>query len=176
MTGAFPAAYGNRLSGVFDMKSSKPSLTDRRRTSLAISLMNARFLSEGYFNNQKGRWLFAARRGYLDLLLGITDEGDDTAELSPVYYNISGKLAYEVNEKHEVSASVLWADDDLDIAEDLDYAEDQDTFNTGYGNGYAWLTWRANLHARQVKDNFAYKRQLPFNVVINHYAYSKKSV
>ena len=146
MTGSFPAAYGNRLSGVFDMKSAKPSFTDRRRTSLAISLMNARFLSEGYFSNQRGHWLFAARRGYLDLLLRITEEGDDTSELSPVYYDISGKLAYELNEKHAVSASVLWADDDLDVAADLDFAEGQDTFNTGYGNGYAWLTWKAKFH------------------------------
>ena len=141
MTGAFPAAYGNRLSGVFDMKSARPSFTDRRRTSLAISVMNARFLSEGYFNNQRGHWLFVARRGYLDLVLGLTGASDET-ELSPVYYDVSGKLAYDLNEKHTVSASVLWADDDLDVVEDEDIAK------TGYGNGYAWLTWRANFHSK----------------------------
>ena len=138
MTGAFPAEYGDRLSGVFDMKSAKPSV-GLRRTSLAISFMNTRFLSEGYFNDQKGHWLVAARRGYLDLVLKLIGEDEN---ISPTYYDISGKIAYDLNAKHSLSGHMLWAEDDLDLV------EDEDTTNTGYGNGYTWLTWRANLHPK----------------------------
>ena len=137
MTGAFPAAYGNRLSGVFDIDFARPSFVDRRRTSLALSFMNARFLTEGYFDNQRGYWLFAARRGYLDLILQLAAEED--VNLSPIYYDVSGKLSYDLNQKHKLSASVLWADDDLDIV------EEPDVLNTGYGNGYTWVTWEANI-------------------------------
>lgn len=68
ITGGFPAEFGNRLSGVFDITSAAPNAA-RRRTSLGISFLNARFMSEGTFAGDQGQWLFSARRGYLDLVM-----------------------------------------------------------------------------------------------------------
>src|SRR5690606_25915151 len=58
MTGAFPAEYGDRMSGVFSIASATPA---RQRTSVGISFMNMRFLSEGRFAEGNGEWLVLAR-------------------------------------------------------------------------------------------------------------------
>ncbi len=137
LTGGFPAEYGNRMSGVFNMKSTRAA-SGRRRTSLGISLMNARFLSEGTFFDNKGFWLVSARRGYLDIVLDLMKEKEP---LSPKYYDVLGKIEYRLNDKHTLSFNVLHADDKLDYVED-----DEDEDNTSYGNSYGWLTLNSVLN------------------------------
>ncbi|UCD38199.1 MAG: TonB-dependent receptor, partial [Fidelibacterota bacterium] len=73
MTGAFPAEYGNRLSGVFNLKTISPR-PNSSRTSLAISFLNARVLTENSFAKGRGRWMLLARRGYIDLLLKVAGQ------------------------------------------------------------------------------------------------------
>ncbi len=138
LTGAFPAEYGDRLSGVFDIKTVTTSL-GKRRTSAALSFMNARFLSEGSFAKGKGQWLLLARRGYIDLVLKIASPDDD---LSPVYYDVLSKLQYQFNSNHSLGIHFLRADDDLEVI------EEEDTADTGYGSTYGWLTWYANFTSK----------------------------
>jgi len=138
ITGAFPAQYGDRLSGVFNIKTANPSF-GKRRTSVALSFMNARFLSEGGFAGGKGQWLFLARRGYIDVILKLTGEDDN---LSPFYYDILSKVQYHLNKKHSLSFNVLRSDDDLE------FIEDEDTVTTSYGSSYGWLTWWASFHPK----------------------------
>ncbi|MBT5531969.1 TonB-dependent receptor plug domain-containing protein, partial [Candidatus Poribacteria bacterium] len=137
MTGAFPARFGDRLSGVLDMTSSTPS-QDGGRTSLGLSMTNARLLSEGRLKDGRGHWLFVARRGYLDLVLGITDASPQV-DLRPVYYDTYGKIAFQVGESQSMSAHALWAADTMTIV------DDEDTVDNSYGNGYGWLTWAADV-------------------------------
>ncbi len=137
ITGAFPAEYGDKLSGVFNIKTTSPSL-ERRRTSAALSFMNVRFLSEGSFVKGKGQWLVLARRGYIDLVLKLIGENDN---LSPFYYDVLSKFQYQFNSKQALAFHVLKADDDLDF-------EEGDRATTGYGNTYGWLTWYANWHPK----------------------------
>ena len=83
ITGAFPAEYGNKLSGVFNMKTRTPVL-DKPRTSIALSFLNTRFLSEGNFNKGKGSWQLLARRGYIDYILKLTGDEDNTKPIFPI--------------------------------------------------------------------------------------------
>ncbi len=136
MTGAYSAEYGDRLSGVFNIATATPA---RQRTSVGISFMNARFLSEGRFAEGNGEWLLLARRGYLDLVMRLTG-GDD--EFSPTYYDVLGKVKYRLNPNHSLSLHILHADDALD------FSEDDDVFKSGYGNSYGWVTWDAVLSPR----------------------------
>lgn len=137
MAGPFPARFGDRLSGVFDMTSATPP-ADGPRTSLGLSMTNARLLSEGQFDDGRGQWLFVARRGYLDLVLDITDASPDV-DLRPVYYDTYAKVARRLGDQHTVSAHALWAADTMTLA------GDEDTVDNSYGNGYAWLTWTADV-------------------------------
>ncbi len=131
MTGGFSAEFGDRLSGVFNIKSTRAT-PNESRTSLGLSFMNARIMSAGTFAENKGAWLVSARRGYLDLVLDLMGEEDPPR---PVYYDFLSKVEYQLDAKHTLSVNFLRAGDRLDYVED-----DDDEDKTGYGNTYGWLT------------------------------------
>jgi hypothetical protein len=133
ITGGFGAEFGNRLTGVFDMRSTS-ALSSRPGTSIGISLSNARFMSQGSFANDNGLWLFSARRGYLDILLDLIGE---RARIDPTYYDLLGKLVYQLSPAHRVSVHGLRAGDH-------GFFEDDDgvgSITSSYGSSYGWVTW-----------------------------------
>ena len=64
-TGALPANFGDRMSGVIDITSLTPP--GPRYRELSFSLFNASGLSAGEFANARGSWLGAVRRSNLDV-------------------------------------------------------------------------------------------------------------
>jgi hypothetical protein len=149
MTGGFTANYGDKMSGVFNIKSRQVPL-DRSRLTVGLSMLNTRLLSEGNYAGNKGSWLVSARRGYIDLVLKMADPGNG---IKPTYYDIFGKTRYQLSDKHVLGVSVLHAGDDLHY-----YGEDDDigdTLRTSYGNSYAWLTLWSELHPRVIVRTIA---------------------
>ncbi len=146
MTGAFPAEYGNKLSGVFNMKTASRNL-DKPRTSLAISFLNARVRSEGSFASGDGQWMVLARRGYLDLALKLTKADTD---IDPTFGDFFAKTQYIINPKHSVSAHVLTSNDKLD------FEDEGAVLKTDYGNYYGWLTWNAQYTSKIFSNTFIY--------------------
>lgn len=130
-TGGYPAEYGESMSGVFGMKSAGAGGV-RFRTSLGISFMNARIMSEGRFDKDKGSWLLSLRRGYLDLVLSLMGEEDAP---QPVYSDVLARVKYRAGD-HTLSANIIHSRDKLSFVED-----DDDESSTRYGNSYGWLTW-----------------------------------
>jgi len=139
MTGGFPAEYGDKLAGVVAMRTVTPP-PDGVRTTLGLSFMNATFQTRGSFARGKGAWLASARRGYLDLVLAITKATEEGVDLSPRYYDLFGKVQYQLGSRHLISGHVLHADDAFSIIE-----EDGTALESGYGSSYAWLNWHADL-------------------------------
>ncbi|MFC1535708.1 TonB-dependent receptor domain-containing protein, partial [Candidatus Neomarinimicrobiota bacterium] len=137
ITGAFPAEYGNRLSGVFSLKTITPQL-NRSRTSLAISFLNARVLTERIFAKGRGQWMLLARRGYIDLILKAAGQEIDP----PFYYDILSKIQYNIGLRHSVSAHILIAHDRLVTA--LNESEIDSRSNNTYG----WLTWNSEWNSK----------------------------
>jgi hypothetical protein len=144
-TGGFSAEYGDRLGGVFSMRSVDPR-RDRTRTALGISVMNARASSQGGFAHGRGGWLVSARRGYLDLALRLTQQNDS---IKPRYYDAFAKVDYDLPGGGRISAHLLGARDAMTFR---DQAEG--TLLSRYGSGYGWVTWesadRARLRQRTV--------------------------
>ncbi len=139
-TGGYPAEYGECMSGVFSINSSDAE-EDRSQTSLGLSFMNSRFKSEGRFTHNRGSWLVSARRGYLDLILNMMGEKDAP---QPVYYDLFGKVKYNMNKSQSISASILHSGDKLSFVEE----EDGDEVSTRYGNSYGWLTLTSIINPR----------------------------
>jgi hypothetical protein len=133
LTGGFTSEYGDKLSGVFNINTIN-SYPDNNKLSMGLSLMNARLMSNGTFADKKGYYFFSARRGYLDLVLSITNDEDDDYP-TPEYYDLLGKVEYKFSTNHTMSFNYLFAMDDLELTED-----DKDYSETSYGNYYFWLT------------------------------------
>ncbi|MEZ5040166.1 MAG: TonB-dependent receptor [Saprospiraceae bacterium] len=137
MTGGFSAENGNRLSGVFGMKT-KTQGPDESNTSIGVSIMNARIYSDGKFAKNKGAYLFSARRGMLDLSLkAIGNE-----EFFPKFYDGLSKVEYQLNEKHTLSLHVLHAGDKAFINNSPE-GDALDQFNSKFYSTYAWLTLKS---------------------------------
>lgn len=141
ITGAFPAQYGNRLSGVFNLKtiSAQPK---QKRTSVAISFLNARLLTENSFANGRGQWMLLARRGYMDIIMTNAEENSVGA---PFYYDVLGKIHFNLNPSHSISAHILTAFDRWDIPLDDD---DTVSLHSIHKNDYRWLTWYSEWNSQ----------------------------
>lgn len=134
LTGGFPANYGDKMSGVFNIKSRqvKPG---ERKFSVGLSLLNFKALGEGRFANDKGSWLISARRGYIDYVLKLT--GDDE-QLKPTYYDLYSKVDYQIKNNAIISVNFLHAGDKLSYAGVDKY--DGNSLTSRYGNSYGWLS------------------------------------
>jgi hypothetical protein len=130
ITGAFPAEYGNRLSGVFNLKSVSPQ-PNHPRTSVGLSFLNARVLTERSFASGRGQWMLLARRGYVDIILKMAGQEVDP----PVYYDLLSKVQFNLNPRHSLSAHLLIAQDRWDGV------MDNMNINNRNDNAYGWLTW-----------------------------------
>ena len=139
MTGGFPAEYGDHLSGVFNIQTTEAA-EGNNRTSLGLSVMNARIMSQGSFDDSKGSWLLSARKGYLDMVLTLMNE---QYAPRPTYYDVLAKISYQLDAKHTLSTHFLYADDQLDYTED-----DKDVSLNKYGNMYGWVNLRSVLSPR----------------------------
>ncbi len=133
MTGGFPVEYGDRLSGVFDVRTLQAA--QRRKTTVGISLINARFMSQGTFAKDQGQWMISARRGYIDLMMKLLYPGN---LFTPTYYDLFGNVSYALAAKHRLSIGLLHAGDHLDVAEN-----DGDMLKSNYGNSNGWLNLKS---------------------------------
>jgi hypothetical protein len=112
-TGGFPARFGGRMSGVFDMR-----LPDRYGAStrgLGMSFFNASARGSDVvpgFDNWD--WLGMGRIGTLGLMLDAVAPG--VAE--PSYGDFIGRLRWMSSADREVSGYVVWSRDSLGIDND----------------------------------------------------------
>jgi outer membrane receptor protein involved in Fe transport len=149
MTGGFSARYGDRRSGVFSLTSRAPTAAGTRY-SLGLSFTSARALAEGTFANQRGSWLVSARRGYVDLVLGLLNQNDLP---SPRYYDVFAAARYNLHPRHALSFNLLHAGDRYTFDADAttgfqDSIRTRESAANGYGNSYAWLTLQSLVGPR----------------------------
>jgi hypothetical protein len=140
-TGGFGVQYGDRLTGVMEMRTTDPA-PGESRTTLGLSVSNIRGMSRGTFRGDRGRWLVSLRHGYLEYMLRVAD-ADST--IVPHYWDAVGKVEYDVGANHTISAHVLQAGDRMTF---LDDGTGDPNLTSDYGSGYGWLTWRAAFGER----------------------------
>ncbi|MBX3702652.1 MAG: TonB-dependent receptor [Steroidobacteraceae bacterium] len=108
-TGGFPARYGNRMSGVFDLTTI--GATDEPRTALGLSVFNAMARHGGGTGGGTMDWLGAARIGTLKPF--IKAFAHDAGE--PAYGDAYGRLGIGEPDRLRLTANFLWSRDELAI-------------------------------------------------------------
>jgi len=106
-TSAFPAEYGNALSGVFDLKLRRGN-TDTREYSIQAGALGLQFAAEGPFTKRKqGSYLFNYRYSTVALIsqLGFLDKFGFFEEnvITPTFQDLSFKLYMPTNKKGKFS-------------------------------------------------------------------------
>ena len=133
-TGAYPAHFGDRMSGVLGIELREPE--NPVEMELALSFFNASIVALGTFGNaEQGDWLLSARRGNLDLIVDVVDP--DVG--SPDYRDFMGRIGWEFGPRAAVSASFLVSDDKLVLAD----ADRGESATADYRNHVFWLNWDA---------------------------------
>ena len=133
-TGAYPAHFGDRMSGVLsiDLREAEKPV----ETEIAVSFFNASIVSLGTFGSgQQGDWLLSARRGNLDLIVDVVDP--DLG--NPDYRDFLGHVGWEFGPLAAISANFLVSADKLGL-NDADRGE---TAAADYSNKVFWLKWDA---------------------------------
>jgi outer membrane receptor protein involved in Fe transport len=154
LSGGFTAEYGNRMSGVLDISSVSPGA--ETEAAVGVSFINARALGEGSFDDGRGQWLLSLRRGYLDIILNWTqamnDDSDRSEEFGPRYWDLLGKVQYQVSQRTNLSANILLADDKAYF-----YDDDPEELEGKYRSTYTWFNlkteWRPKLFSQTVLSN-----------------------
>jgi TonB dependent receptor len=144
-TGAFPARHGDRMSGVLDLTTAVPS--GPRRARLSLSLVTAVASGGGTFRDERGTWLATARRGSIDLASRLLGKED------PDFWDLFGKVSYELDDRQSLRGHLLHAGDTLDFAESV--RGERKLFDTDYDSSYLWLTHQALSGERLLAETTA---------------------
>ena len=131
-TGGFSAEYGDRLTGVFTLKTTDPR-TDGVHGSVGVSAMNARATLQGGFAGGRGGWLVSARPGYLDIALKFTEIRDS---IQPRYHDVFAKAQYDLPGGGRIAVHALRASDSFRFLK-----KDEPNIFSRYGSSYGWVTW-----------------------------------
>ncbi len=145
-TGAYPARFGDRMSGVINMSLREPKKAIE--TELSLSFFNASVLSLGTLGGRgQGDWLIAARRGNLDLIADVVNPDIG----SPDYNDYLLHGGWEFGPRTQFSANLLVSNDKLVLA-DVDRGE---LASATYENRVLWLKWRADWSERLRSETVA---------------------
>ena len=132
--GAYPAHYGDRMSGVLSMEMRRPR--EDSETEIYLSFFNTSALSLGTFgSDRKGEWLLAARRGNLDLIADVVDPQFG----SPEYDDYLAHIGWDFGPRAMISANVLYSNDEIRLFE----ASRGERATATYANRIGWIKWEA---------------------------------
>ncbi len=147
LMGGFPAEYGEKMSGVFDITTRTPN-TQQFSANFGIDLINATATLEGPLT-EKGSWLLSARRGYIDLILALIDIDED---YNPQYADVYGKFTYQLTPSDTLTLNGLYGWDKNRIRlNDID-----NNLDSLYNNSTVWTKWRHTFADSHWTDVFIF--------------------
>ena len=147
LMGGFPAEYGQKMSGVFDI-TTKPPNTEKVAANFGIDLINATAMVEGPLSD-KGGWILSARRGYIDLILALMNIDE---KYKPQYADVYGKMMFHLSDEDTVTLNGIYGwDKNLIRLDDVDSKLD-----SRYDNSTTWLKWRHTFGSSHWADVFVF--------------------
>jgi len=124
-TGGFNAYYGDRLSSVMELQFREGD-RDRFNGQIDLGLGGFGGVAEGPMFNQKGSWLVAARRSYLDLIVGAIGETNSSV---PQYSDIQFKMVYDPSPYHRLTVIGLTGLDEISLSADEAIENEEGMYN-----------------------------------------------
>ncbi len=146
-TGAFPAEYGNALSGVFDIKL-RTGNNERRESTAQIGVIGIDVASEGPFKKEgSASYLFNYRYSTFALMSGFLPDGADAMR----YQDLSFKLNFPTKRAGTFS---VWGiglidrngEDAKTDKEDREYSDDKEAFESKLYMGAMGVAHRISLN------------------------------
>jgi len=129
-SGVFPTRYGNRLSGVLDIRPRHWEGEDYN--AVGASLLYTHVLSEGRLESHPVEWLASVRRGNV----GILAKALGRDEVEPDFVDTLARVEWGLTNRSSLSLGGLLLDDGLDIA----LGDERATIDSRDATG--WLTWQ----------------------------------
>ena len=147
LMGGFPAEYGDKMSGVFDI-TTKEGAIEKVSANFGLDLINTTAMVEGPLS-EKGSWRLSARRGYVDLILAMIDFDED---YKPQYADVYGKLTYAPTQKDTLTLNGLYGWDKNRIRQ----GDPDNNLDSRYDNLTVWTRWRHHFGAAHWSDVFVF--------------------
>ncbi len=102
-SGAYPQRYGNRTASEIDFRMREGS-RERVQSHVSVGLIDTSAVVEGPLGSSKrGSWLIAARKSYLDLVVGRLYP---TQNLTFGFADAQSKLTYDLNGRHQLQLAL----------------------------------------------------------------------
>lgn len=124
--GGIPARFGGRVSSVLDIRQKDGNRKNYALTG-GIGIISSRLTAEGPVFGDKGSFLIAGRRSYVDLILAAAGEDNRVS-----FYDLNLKTNYSINPNNKLFLSGYFGRDAFDFA---------GIFKNSYGNGSGNLRW-----------------------------------
>lgn len=123
VTGAFPAEYIDRMSGVFDLSTRNGNMRDYEYTG-QFGFNGFELMAEGPLVEDKSAFIVSYRYSFLGLLeaMGV----DFGFSGIPEFQDLSFKTNYQIDDYNEITLTGLFATSNIDIQE-----SETDDFSTG---------------------------------------------
>ncbi|MEN1785057.1 MAG: TonB-dependent receptor [Bacteroidota bacterium] len=131
--GGIPARFGGRVSSVLDIRQKDGNRKNFGLTG-GIGLISSRLTAEGPVFGEKGSFLIAGRRSYIDLLLKAAGEDNSVS-----FYDLNLKTNYSINPNNKLFLSGYFGRDAFDFA---------GVFKNSYGNASGNLRWNHIFNER----------------------------
>jgi hypothetical protein len=128
-TGAFPAQYGNRMSGVVDLVTRDPGR--ERHFSLGLGTVSVDAAVSGEAGDWT-RWLVTGRAGSYALPLEISG-----VDQEPRYWDTFGKVDLDVGPHQTLVADALLAHDRFELSSE--HHREDETYTSAWTNTYWWV-------------------------------------
>ncbi len=124
--GGIPARFGGRVSSVLDIRQKDGNRKNYALTG-GIGIISSRLTAEGPVFGDKGSFLIAGRRSYVDLILAAANEDNRVS-----FYDLNLKTNYSINRNNKLFLSGYFGRDAFDFS---------GIFQNSYGNGSGNLRW-----------------------------------
>lgn len=142
--GGIPSRYGGRLSSILDVRM-KEGNNKQFEMNGGVGLIFSRLALEGPIVKDKGSFIVAARRSYIDVLAGPF-LNDDLSGSVLNFYDLTLKTNYTLNEKNRIFLSGYFGRDNFGFGDDAGF---------NWGNSTATLRWN-HLFSEKLFSNITF--------------------